>query len=173
MLLTGIPPLQAPQTTGHPATLPSAVPRDTADYRVQAADKGGQSTDTRTNYNRPGDSNPRAKSPPDKDSSGAAPPTILQLKIDTMLREQAESRKVDAPEAKEDRARVAEARAETETVGKPVEKPTAEPAKSDQQARKPDPAPEREPPKEQAQPQPVIPQPAALTAGPRSPEDLS
>lgn len=101
MLFTAVPPITAPQTTGHPAALPQDAARVAPETRVSAPKGGGASDNTRS------DSHLRREFPGRRPKDGdqkSAPPTLLQIKINSMLAEQQEARAqerrdADAPEA--------------------------------------------------------------------------
>lgn len=96
MILTTMPALQAPQSTGHPASLPSVTQPAQAAIRVQAPAKGQGASGAQINN---GQSEASPGKPPTKDGEkDTAPPTILQIKINTMLQEQAEQMKASQAE---------------------------------------------------------------------------
>jgi len=72
----------APQTTGHPASLPAAPPEARSDQQVQALDQNGDSTDAQAR---------------DSSSEKAAPPSAMQLKIMELLEQQAEQLEQSEP----------------------------------------------------------------------------
>lgn len=84
MMFTAALPLTAPQTTGHPAALPQELGRPTGDTRIAASQPGGAAGSARSDHSS-GDS-PRHNARNREQAS--APPTILQLKINTLLEEQ-------------------------------------------------------------------------------------
>lgn len=91
MLLTTLPALHAPQPTGHPAALPSVAHSAQAATRVQAPAKGQDAAGAHIHNGQTGRG---AEHTPKKDTQkDTAPPTILQIKINTMLQEQAEKLK--------------------------------------------------------------------------------
>lgn len=90
MIITGISPLQAPTTTGHPASLPSAPVRQTNETRVAPTRQGEESSGAALRQRQSGQSDPRMGRRGTEAAS--APPTILQLKINSMLLEQADNR---------------------------------------------------------------------------------
>ncbi|TNF20719.1 MAG: hypothetical protein EP318_10080 [Rhodobacteraceae bacterium] len=96
MLFTAVPPIMAPQTTGHPAALPQDVARRNPDERVSAA-KPGSATDTTRGDPQRWHENPRLQA--DGRKKASAPPTILQIKINTMLEEQQEKQAQEKREA--------------------------------------------------------------------------
>ncbi len=86
-MFTAVSPFTAPQTTGHPAALPQDPGHRPTDTRVPAVRAGADATaagsDTAGAQARPwSQSRNRA----------AAPPTILQIKINTLLAEQQQRR---------------------------------------------------------------------------------
>lgn len=87
MLFTAVPPIMAPQTTGHPAALPQDVARRNPDERVSAAKPGSAADNARSDPQR-WHENPQLQA--DGSKKASAPPTILQIKINTMLEEQQE-----------------------------------------------------------------------------------
>lgn len=87
MLFTAVPPIMAPQTTGHPAALPQDVARRNPDERVSAAKQGSAADNARGDPQR-WHENPQLQA--DGSKKASAPPTILQIKINTMLEEQQE-----------------------------------------------------------------------------------
>lgn len=87
MLFTAVPPIMAPQTTGHPAALPQDVARRNPDERVSAAKQGSAADNARGDPQRWHES-PQLQAQGREKTS--APPTILQIKINTMLEEQQE-----------------------------------------------------------------------------------
>lgn len=122
MTLTGMPPIQAPTTTGHPASLPAMSLRKEPSLRVEPSAKGGETNGTALRQGQ-GQTPPQPKPARQEGQERAsAPPTILQIKIGEMLREQAEAIKdpqgedeTDKAEAKAtDRADAAETRDATE-----------------------------------------------------------
>lgn len=102
-MFTAVPPLMAPQTTGHPAGLPQDVARQNPETRITAPKEGAATA------NAQGDTPSGQKSPFPKGADGkaTAPPTILQIRINSMLEEQqrerdeqqAEQTAAEAPEA--------------------------------------------------------------------------
>ncbi|WP_323763352.1 hypothetical protein [Marinovum sp.] len=85
MMFTAVLPLSAPHTTGHPAALPQDLERRQADTRVTAAKPGAEAGDARSDRST-GQDTPRHAARGQEPAT--APPTILQLKINTMLQEQ-------------------------------------------------------------------------------------
>lgn len=96
MTFTGMPPLQAPTTSGHPASLPSLAMRKEPSLRVEPSAKGGETAGTALRQGHtPPQPNPARR---EGRENASAPPTILQIKIGEMLREQAEAIKDPADE---------------------------------------------------------------------------
>lgn len=92
MIPTGIFPILAPQPTGHPASLPQTPMKQPEIKRVAAADAGDTASDLRTSLRHPQDppNTARLKKPASESDGDTAPPTLLQIKINTLLREQIE-----------------------------------------------------------------------------------
>lgn len=84
-MFTAVLPLSAPHTTGHPAALPQDLERRPADTRVTAAKPGAEAGNARSDHSTARNT-PRPAALGEEPAS--APPTILQLKINTMLEEQ-------------------------------------------------------------------------------------
>ncbi|WP_417523763.1 hypothetical protein [Marinovum sp.] len=84
-MFTAVLPLTAPQTTGHPAALPQDLERRTAETRVTAA-KPGAETGTAGSKGSGAGETPWQKAR--REEQASAPPTILQIKINSMLEEQ-------------------------------------------------------------------------------------
>lgn len=137
MTFTGLPPIHAPMATGHPASLPALTLRKDPTLRVEPSGKGGETAGTAL---RQGHTPPHAQLSRRTDGTGdttvngtgdgtgkdtaSAPPTILQIKIGEMLREQAEANDADATRP---------ARGDTDPAGQ-----TAGPDGQAQEARTPD-----------------------------------
>ncbi|MDA7427199.1 hypothetical protein PGB28_01920 [Primorskyibacter aestuariivivens] len=118
MTFTGLPPLQAPMTTGHPASLPAVSLRKEPSLRVEPSTKGGETAGTAL---RQGQTPPQAQAARREDRENAsAPPTILQIKIGEMLREQAEA--IKEPET-DGEARATESDATTKEPAQVATKP--------------------------------------------------
>lgn len=104
-MFTAVLPLTAPQTTGHPAALPQDLERRAGDTRVTAT-KAGAEAGTADSKGSGAGQTPWQKARHEQQAS--APPTILQIKINSMLEEQqkrlaeeqqAQDAQVDSPEA--------------------------------------------------------------------------
>lgn len=134
MLFTAVPPIMAPQTTGHPAALPQDVARRNPDDRVSAAKPGSTADGARGDPQR-WHENPRLQA--DGSKKASAPPTILQIKINTMLEEQQEKLAQEKLDAARIPARVEDPETASDTLdrqegvfqtGAPAEVPEAQEA---------------------------------------------
>lgn len=83
MQVIGTPTVLAPQTTGHPGALPE-TPKKAAEADLIKPPTSGASTSSA--QDRPS----RYDEKSEKQNDRAAPPSVLQIEIETMLAEQAE-----------------------------------------------------------------------------------
>lgn len=101
MNLTAPPAILAPQTTGHPNGLPDAAPPDKELGKVAGVSddvdtQGANLRDSRE------DKEGKSRDRENKDEAASAPPTVLQLKINEILKEQAEALERNQPDPKPD-----------------------------------------------------------------------
>ena len=92
MLISGIPAWAAPQSTGHPQALPATPAPAASDSRVVALAGSKEAS-----LGQSGDGSAQDDGTASRKDQKAAPPTIMQIKIATMLQEQAEARADETP----------------------------------------------------------------------------
>lgn len=93
MSILGIPPSLAPVATGHPLSLPEE-PQQSGSTRIAPS---GESADTGSSFDGSQSDGSR--------NERAAPPSILQIKINAMLQEQAEETRKDKSEERAARSK--------------------------------------------------------------------
>ncbi|MCH2163362.1 MAG: hypothetical protein MK098_01735 [Marinovum sp.] len=81
----------APQTTGHPLGLPQGDSSKPTTQRISDAAQGARSNASDQQQSKSTEQEQRRDRSSSSKDAPAAPPTILQLKINEMLREQAEA----------------------------------------------------------------------------------
>ncbi|WP_425038252.1 hypothetical protein [Primorskyibacter sp. S187A] len=92
MTLIGPPSAIAPLTSGHPLGLPQTDTARSSDFRIASVSKSAGSPNTGT-QNLPQERQQQRRNTPNDAEPKTTPPTILQLKINEMLEEQAEALK--------------------------------------------------------------------------------
>ena len=120
MQIPGISTWAAPQTTGHPLGLPGTVIPAVKDTRITASRATSDSAmgkDQNPPYTAPNP--PRAMSGTSGDEP-AAPPTIMQLKINSLLQEQAQERLEEVAETRQPAAQTTEVDAQADVPAQPA-----------------------------------------------------